>query len=104
MRNQETGLDYANTDPSLHYNRIEPQPDKSWRDEWLAALKRCDFDAAQAIYDANNQSLECEYGDHDYCRSERCSCVHHRATSFPAQGAALKSCAEIASEESEEAA
>lgn len=94
---------YANADPSRHYNRIEVGPDQSWRDEWIAALKRHDYDTAQAIFDANNQSLECEYGDHDLCRSERCSCVHHRVVVPKGEFAPVKSCREMASEESEAA-
>lgn len=102
MINHETQLEYANTDPSLHCNRIEPAPEMTWQRVWIYLLLMKD-EAAQIVFDANMQSLECEFGDHDYCRSDRCSCVHHRAMSFPVQGAALKSCAEMASEDVEAA-
>lgn len=44
-------------------------------------------------------SDECEYQDHDLCRDQECACPHHWMPK--AQHAPLKSCAEIASEESE---
>lgn len=102
MINQETGLEYANTDPSLHFNRIEPRSKgPMWQSIWIYLLKTGDEDAAQVVYDMNMQSVECEYGDHDYCRSERCSCVHHRATVLSATHTPLLSCREMEIEQRE---
>lgn len=49
MKYESQGLErYANTDPSLHYNTIEPQgPD--WRDEYLAKLMDHDYEGAHEL-------------------------------------------------------
>ena len=96
---------YANTDPSLHYNRIEQRASgPTWQGVWIYLLRIEDYDSAQLVRDLNASCTdECRYGDHDYCHYPHCECVCHRATSFPAQGAAIKSCSEVASEETEAA-
>jgi hypothetical protein len=50
MRHEPTGLDrWANADPSLHCNRIDPQPDGRWYDEWIQLLKVRDYEAAERV-------------------------------------------------------
>jgi hypothetical protein len=39
---------YANTDPSLHFNTVEPVDD-SWRNEYLALLTDRDYEAAHEL-------------------------------------------------------
>ena len=53
MRNQETGLDYANTDPSLHCNRIAKGPSTRWYGAWIYCLKNLDYEAAEMIHERN---------------------------------------------------
>lgn len=53
MRNLETGLEYANTDPALHFNTPEPQPDMRWRDDWIQCLRHQNYEGAQLIRDRN---------------------------------------------------
>ena len=102
MRNQETGLDYANTDPSLHYNRIEPGPSKRWPGAWIWCLRHLDYEAAELIHDRNvPPSDECFYGDHDLCHFGWCNCVCHSRIVLKTEQAPLKSCREVASEQSE---
>jgi hypothetical protein len=103
MRSHETGLEYANTDPSLHYNRIEPQPSMRWHGAWIWCLRHGDEEAAQLVKDHNpTLSYECEGGDHDDCHSPHCECAHHRAATLKVEHAPLKSCAEIESEQEEQ--
>lgn len=48
MRNRETGLEYANTDPSLHCNTTEPVDD-SWRNEYLWLVTEREYEAAHEL-------------------------------------------------------
>src|SRR5690349_5895470 len=102
MRNQEAGLEYANTDPSLHFNRIEPGPSTRWRGAWIYCLKNFDYESATLIHDRNvPPSDECFYGDHDLCHFGWCNCACHSRTMLRVEGAPLKSCTEVTSEQSE---
>lgn len=106
MRYEPQGLDrYANTDPSLHYNRIDLRPKgPMWQSVWIYLLKTGDEDAARIVKDQNpTLSYECEGEDHDDCHSPYCECAHHRAMTLKLEHAPLKSCREVASEESEAA-
>jgi len=60
MRNLETGLGYANTDPALHFNTPEPQPDMRWRGAWIYLLKMQDYQSAQFVRDANAEHTEAQ--------------------------------------------
>src|ERR1043165_8272085 len=102
MRNQETGLDYANTDPSRHCNRIAKGPSTRWYGAWIYCLKNLDYEAAELIHERNAPpSDECFYGDHDLCKFGWCNCVCHSRMVLTAEGAPLKSCREVASEQTE---
>jgi hypothetical protein len=52
-RNSETGLEYANTDPSLHYNGIEPRTSERWFPEFIECLQRGDYEGAEIVKNAN---------------------------------------------------
>lgn len=100
MKNQETGLNYAITDPSLHYNHSElAKPD--WRQEYIRLLKIRDYDAAEALKSKNMVSDECSDGDHDLCNFGWCTCSHHSSVQFKLEHPDLRSLAEIESEASE---
>lgn len=92
-------------DHSDFRNSLRRQPDRmTWQRVWLYLPKADDKDAAQIVKDQNpTLSYECEGGDHDDCRSPYCECGHHRALVPKAQFEPLRSCREMASEESEAA-
>lgn len=48
MRNYETGLEYANTDPSLHFNTVERKSTR-WYGAWFYCLKVRDEESAHLI-------------------------------------------------------
>lgn len=103
MRNHETGLEYANTDPSLHFNGIERTPDERWRGAWFYCLRHLDYESAELIHDRNiPPSDECYYGDHDLCPFDFCNCVCHSRIVLKAKGPQLKSCFEVQSERDSE--
>lgn len=103
MINRETQLEYANTDPSLHYNRIAKRASgPTWQGIWIYLLKIEDYESAQLVRDLNASCTdECRYGDHDYCHYPNCECVCHRAVVLKAEGAPIKSCRELQSEREE---
>jgi hypothetical protein len=104
MRREPQGLEkYANTDPSLHFNRL-PRAHRglTWQSVWIYLLKTGDEEAAQLVRDQNpTLSFECEGDDHDDCHHPSCECTHHRATVLKTEHEPLKSCAEVASEQDE---
>lgn len=57
--NKETGLEYANTDPSLHFNRVE-KVDDSWRNEYLKLLTDRDHEAAHELRSRNDPNYKQE--------------------------------------------
>ena len=48
MRNQETGLNYANTDPSRHFNNND-RFSGHWFNAWIWCLQHDDEEAAHLI-------------------------------------------------------
>lgn len=86
MRNQETGLEYANTDPSLHYNTIQ-KADADWRDEYLAKLMVHDYEGAHEIRRRNDPKYAEE--------------TEPQVTVLKSEGARLKSCREMQIEQEE---
>jgi hypothetical protein len=104
MRHEPQGLErYANTDPSLHFNRL-PRGHRgpTWQSVWIYLLKAGDEEAAQLVRDQNpTLSYECEGGDHDYCRYPTCECAHHRAMVLKTAHAPLKSCRDMQIEQEE---
>ena len=103
MKNLETGLDYANTDPSLHYNHNEPSPAMNWKSVYIYLLKVYDYDSAELVKSRNMISDECSDGDHDLCNFSWCTCLHHSANQFRKEHPQLRTLGEIQSEESEAA-
>lgn len=101
MRNQETALNYANTDPSLHFNGVEQRQDERWRGAWIYCLKHFDYDAAELIVSRNLVSDECRDGDHDDCHFSWCQCNHHSTVQFALEHPGVKSLSEIESERRE---
>lgn len=98
MKNYETGLEYANTDPSLHCNTL-PRGHRgpTWQSVWIYLLRMDDKDAAQLVRDLNAaHSNECHYGDHDFCHYPHCECVCHRASVVKFETEPLVNCAEKA--------
>jgi len=54
MRQKAQGLArWANTDPALHFNTPEPQPDMRWRGAWIRCLSNFDYEGAQLIRERN---------------------------------------------------
>jgi hypothetical protein len=51
---------WANTDPSLHYNRIDPQPSRRWVGVWIYLLKVRDYEAAAMVRRVNGGGAEKE--------------------------------------------
>jgi hypothetical protein len=50
MRHEAQGLErWANTDPSLHYNAIGPQPSGRWVGVWIYLLRVGDYEAAAMV-------------------------------------------------------
>ena len=100
-RNLETGLEYANTDPSLHYNGAAHSSERWWG-AWIWNLQHGDFESADLIRSRNTPlSDECAYGDHDLCHFSWCKCVHHSAGHFAVEHPPLKSLGEAQSEREE---
>ena len=99
---EKQGLEkYANTDPSRHFNHIEPLSDR-WRGAWMWCVRHLDYESAQLIHDRNvPPSDECFYGDHDLCPFDFCNCVCHSRIVLKPQGAPIKSCREVQSERDE---
>src|ERR1041385_7026442 len=95
-RNRETGLEYANTDPSLHFNGIERRHDARWCDEFIECLKKSDYEAAELIRSRSVQSEECLASAHDDCSYLWC-----RQVQFELEHPQLKSLSEITSEQRE---
>ena len=59
---------YANTDPALHFNTPEPQPDMRWRGAWIRCLSNFDYEGARLIRARNAMpGDECDRGYHDLC-------------------------------------
>lgn len=57
---QKQGLErWANTDPSLHYNTVEPVDD-SWRNEYLQLLIDRDYEAAHELRARNDLKYRAE--------------------------------------------
>lgn len=98
MRNSTTGLDYANTDPSLHYNHSEPKSEADWRRVYNYLLKVYDYDSAELVKIRNMKSDECADGDHDLCFFSWCTCDHHSAVAFRLEHPAIRSLVECESE------
>jgi hypothetical protein len=47
---QKQGLErWANTDASLHCNRIDPQPSRRWVGVWIYLLRVGDYEAAAMV-------------------------------------------------------
>jgi hypothetical protein len=64
MRHEPTGLDrWANIDPSLHYNRIDPQPSGRWVGVWIYLLKVRDYEAAEMVRRSNQPAPRRRKGD-----------------------------------------
>lgn len=80
MRNYETGLEYANTDPSLHCNTIE-KPGADWREQYLAKLMDRDYEAAHELRRRNDPKYAAE--------------VDTSVTVLKTEHARLKSCRDI---------
>src|ERR1051326_6252923 len=100
LHNHETGLDYANTDPSLHCNGSEPRkPD--WFPEFIECLQRGDYEAAELIRSRNvPMSDECASGDCE-CPYLWCRCSCHSRVQFELTHPMLKSLTEAESEREE---
>lgn len=106
MRNYETGLDYANNDPSLHFNTL-PRGHRgpTWQSVWIYLLKAGDEESAQLVRDQNpTLSHECEGGAHDDCHYPHCECPHHRAIVLKSQGKPVQSCTHLQIERDEQEA
>lgn len=87
MRNLETGLGYANTDPARHFNRNDRFSGR-WFNAWIWCLQHDDEEAAQLIRIRNDP----EYAE---------ECQERAASVFPAKGTELKSLSEVESERKE---
>lgn len=96
MKNQETKLPYANTDPSRHYNHSEPEVKADWRRIYTYCLKNFDYDAAELITMRNMVSDECSDGEHDLCNFAWCNCDHHSTVQFRLEHPPLRSLREVA--------
>lgn len=101
MRNSATGLDYANTDPSLHYNHSGPKTEADWRRVYNYLLKVYDYDSAELVKMRNMISDECDSGDHDLCFFSWCTCSHHSVNQFKLEHPGIRSLSEIESEREE---
>ena len=105
MRYEPQGLErWANTDPSLHFNRIEPRQDgPTWQSIMICCLKAGDAPSADLIFKQNMPHTdECLYGDHDLCHALWCKCLCHSAMQFALEHPGLRSSVEVASEQDEE--
>lgn len=84
MRNRETGLNYANTDPSRHFNGNDRFSGR-WFNAWIWCLQHDDEEAAHLIRIRNDP----EYAE---------ECEERAARVFPVKGSDLKSLLENQSE------
>lgn len=102
-RHEAQGLErYANTDPAVHFNQPEPQPDQRWRGAWMWCLRHLDYESAELIHDLNAPpSDECFYGDHDLCHFGWCKCPCHSRIVLKSEGARLRPPAHVAIEQEE---
>lgn len=102
MKNQETSLEYATIDPSLHYNHSEPKSKADWRQEYVRLLKIRDYDSAERLKAQNMISDECVNGGCEDCNFKWCKCSRcHSAVQFALEHPSLKSLAHVESERDE---
>lgn len=103
MKSSETGLEYANTDPSVHYNHSEPvKPD--WRGVYIYLLEIRDYESAALVLERNKISDQCEDGDHEECTALWCQCSHHSSVQFKLEHPQIRSLGEAEASREEEAA
>jgi hypothetical protein len=56
MRHEPQGLErWANTDPSLHFNTIDPQPSGRWVGVWIYLLRVRNYEAAAMVRRVNRR-------------------------------------------------
>lgn len=85
MRHERQGLEqYANVDPSLHFNTLDPVgPD--WREDYMKKLMDRDYEGAHQIRLANDPKYKEE--------------TEPMVTVLKSEGARLKSCRDVMIEE-----